>query len=325
MSQNNTIINYLKGFSDAMFPVTKQRERLAFQRNVETLFGSTNNLMDIGIDTITPQLGSLVFWEDAGGTQHCGIALAKNGFKVYSITQQKGLAAVPNGARALDARLLLEGSIVIPNTTSNFYIVPVKSADGPAMSHHRDIFRILEKITDDKLRLNFTDGQVTIETVNQAPSKPKGTQLVRSLINGFKRLDAQGDKNKHYSYVFKILWKSSDSAQINADLDIDKNAFTKAFNGALAKNGTGTSASTFIRSTYEGGKPQVLGHELVHAMRIMLGRRMEETAAGSTNQEEIEGIIAENVLAKEMKLPERPVPNNLPSLDNNFWNDFIPL
>jgi hypothetical protein len=91
MSQNNQIINYLKGFSDAMFPVTKQRERLAFQRNVETAFGGASSLMDMGEATSSPPLGSLVFWEDANGAEHCGIAVAQNGFKVYSITQQKGL------------------------------------------------------------------------------------------------------------------------------------------------------------------------------------------------------------------------------------------
>jgi hypothetical protein len=45
ISQNNQIINYLKHFSDATFPVSKQRERTIFQRNVEMVFGSTSSLM----------------------------------------------------------------------------------------------------------------------------------------------------------------------------------------------------------------------------------------------------------------------------------------
>jgi hypothetical protein len=326
MSQNSNIITYLKRFSDDMFPVARQQERITFQRNVETLF-DTNDLMGIGTDTPTPPLGSLVFWEDAGGAQHCGIAVAHNGFKIYSITQQKGLTQMPQGVRAMEARELLEAGGVsqVVTMASNFYIVPVKGGDGPAGSHHKDIFRILEKITEDTLKLNPSDGQVTIEKESHPIKKKRGTQLVRSLIKGFKRLDVQGVKDKPYSYIYKILWKSPDSPALNIDLDDDINAFTKAFNGGLAKNGTGSSATTFIRSTYEGGKPYVLGHELVHAMRIMLGRRWEEIPAGTTSQEEIEGMIAENTLAKEMGFTERTIPGNLPSLDTNFWNDFIPL
>jgi hypothetical protein len=107
MSQNSNIITYLKRFSDKMFPVARQQERITFHRNVETLF-DTNDLMGIGTYTPTPPLGSLVFWEDAGGTQHCGIAVAHNGYKVYSITHQKGLTQMPQGVRALEARALLE-------------------------------------------------------------------------------------------------------------------------------------------------------------------------------------------------------------------------
>jgi hypothetical protein len=111
MSQNNQIINYLKHFSDSTFPVSKQRERTIFQRNVEMVFGSTSSLMNMGEATVSPPLGSLVFWEDANGTEHCGIAVAKNGFKVYSITQQKGLTQMPQGVRAMEARELLESNL----------------------------------------------------------------------------------------------------------------------------------------------------------------------------------------------------------------------
>lgn len=110
MSQNQQIINYLNRFSDSMFPVAKHRERVMFQRNVETLFG-TNNLTNIGTDNPTPPLGNLLFWEE-GNTEHCGIAIAKNGYKVYSITQQKGLTELPQGARALEVSILLNDKAV---------------------------------------------------------------------------------------------------------------------------------------------------------------------------------------------------------------------
>jgi hypothetical protein len=121
MSQNQQIINYLKRFSDTTFPVAKQRERTIFQRNVEMVFGSTSSLMNMGEATSSPSLGSLVFWEDANGTEHCGIAVAKNGFKVYSITQQKGLTQMPQGVRAMEARELLEENtnLSIPQLIDN--------------------------------------------------------------------------------------------------------------------------------------------------------------------------------------------------------------
>lgn len=115
MTQNNEIITYLKRFSDTTFPVAKQRELALFQRNLEAMFGTTADLMPLGATfNGTPPLGNLLFWE-AAGTQHCGVAVLKNGFRVYSITQQKGLAEIPLGARTFDIRALLEESIYTNN------------------------------------------------------------------------------------------------------------------------------------------------------------------------------------------------------------------
>ena len=81
------------------------------------MFGTTADLMRLG-ETFngTPPLGNLLFWE-AAGTQHCGVAVLKNGFRVYSITQQKGLAEIPQGARTFDVRALLAEDYV-PNQSN---------------------------------------------------------------------------------------------------------------------------------------------------------------------------------------------------------------
>jgi hypothetical protein len=129
MSQNNQIINYLKHFADSTFPVSKQRERVTFQRNVEMVFGSTSSLMNMGVATASPSLGSLVFWEDANGTEHCGIAVAKNGFRVYSITQQKGLTEIPQGARTFDVRTLLREDYAPQLAQDTKPFVPVTKKD----------------------------------------------------------------------------------------------------------------------------------------------------------------------------------------------------
>jgi hypothetical protein len=136
MTQNKEIITYLKRFSDTTFPVAKQRELALFQRNLEAMFGTTTDLMRLGATfNGTPPLGNLLFWEVAG-EQHCGVAVLKNGFRVYSITQQKGLAEIPQGARTFDVRVLLtEEGVKIPKTytpddfnfTHNRCVVRVRS------------------------------------------------------------------------------------------------------------------------------------------------------------------------------------------------------
>ena len=104
---------------------------------------------------------------------------------------------------------------------------------------------------------------------------------------------------------------------------MNRNANTLATSSdqQAASNGTGSGAKIYIRYSYLGGKPKVLAHELVHAMRIMLGRRATGSVNGLTNQEEVEGQAAENVIAVELGDTNLRTVMGTPT-DLTFWTDF---